>query len=60
MILAPLFLKLMAPNNFYFNVVTYNKLQIKIWQIGSLMAEHKASYSLVFSDSIYRQNIAGR
>ena len=27
--------------------------------IGSLMAEHKASYSLVFSDIKDRQNIAG-
>ena len=28
--------------------------------IGSLTAKHKASYSLVFSDIKYRQNIAGR
>ena len=28
--------------------------------IGSLSAEHKASYSLVFSDIEYRENIAGR
>ena len=29
-------------------------------RIGSLTTEHKASYSLVFSDIKYRQNIAGR
>jgi hypothetical protein len=28
--------------------------------IGSLTTEQKASYSLVFSDIKYRQNIAGR
>ena len=30
-----------------------------VWAIGSLMAEHKASNSLVFNDIKYRQNIAG-
>ena len=30
------------------------------FEVGSLTAEHKASYSLVFSDTKHRQNIAGR
>ena len=30
------------------------------FKIGSLTAEHKATFSLVFSDIKQRQNIAGR
>ena len=37
-----------------------SQLKKTLAQIGSLTAEHKASYSLVFSDIKYRQNIAGR
>ena len=51
-------------------IVTYfGKFQVDYWVklrdkdgkwIGSLAAENKASYSLVFSDIEYWQNIAGR
>ena len=39
---------------------SFSEKATTIYAIGSLTAEHKASFSLVFSDINYRQNIAGR